>query len=110
MAVMGELAAGGAFVLREEVVDDVLATVNLLARDQLGATRDGIASEPCHTPPCTTFHDRGTGNHLLQRIGGGGSRIVRLDSQQRLGSGLHPFHYLAGWTASAAKEQRITPL
>lgn len=45
MAVLKVLSVhGGTVVLREAVADDVPAIVELLAADQLGRTRDGIAS------------------------------------------------------------------
>lgn len=45
MAVLRVLSIhGGTVVLREAVADDVPAIVELLATDQLGGTRDGIAS------------------------------------------------------------------
>lgn len=46
MTVPVELPVQGAtVVLREAVADDVPVIVDLLAADQLGATRDGIASQ-----------------------------------------------------------------
>jgi len=46
VAVLVELPVQGPTVLlREAVADDVPAIVELLAADQLGATRDGIASQ-----------------------------------------------------------------
>jgi GNAT superfamily N-acetyltransferase len=52
-----EMAVRGSTVaLREAVVDDVPTIVELLAADQLGATRDGVASEADLEPYVAAFH------------------------------------------------------
>lgn len=43
-------------VLREAVAGDVPAVVDLLATDQLGATRDGISNEQDLQPYLRAFH------------------------------------------------------
>ena len=50
------LVRGSTVALREAVMDDVPAIVELLAADQLGATRDGVASEADLEPYLEAFH------------------------------------------------------
>lgn len=47
---------GSTVALREAVMDDVPAIVELLAADQLGASRDGVASEADLAPYLAAFH------------------------------------------------------
>ena len=57
---------GGSVVLREAVVGDVPAIVDLLAADQLGATRDGVTGEDDLQPYLRAFHTLDTDPaHLL---------------------------------------------
>lgn len=47
---------GSTVALREAVMDDVPAIVELLAADQIGASRDGVASEADLAPYLAAFH------------------------------------------------------
>ena len=74
MSVRAELpVAGSTVLLREAVEDDVPALVQLLAADQLGATRDAVADEADLEPYLGAFReiDADPAHLLLVAVDGG---------------------------------------
>ena len=77
MAVLTELTVQGqTVVLREAVAEDVFAIVELLAADQLGATRDGITSEEDLRLYLRAFSDLDTDPAHLLLVGTDGGEVI----------------------------------